>query len=443
MGHAIDPRSRSGDAAPAALDGISILAVRKDTTGALDPNGDVTPIQVDSDGALKVTGGGGSLQYTVDTPSTGIESGTVILAVRNDAGGSLVSANNDLSSMQVDANGALRVLPATHAVTQSGTWNVGSVTTLPALPTGTNAIGSVGVTSLPALPTGTNAIGSVGVTGTVTVSLGAALPTGSNVIGAVTQSGTWNVGSITTLPALPTGTNAIGAVTQSGTWNVGSITTLPALPTGTNAIGSVGVTSLPALPTGSNAIGSVGVTSLPSLPTGSNAIGSVGVTGTVTATIGTALPTGTNVIGGVTQSGTWNVGSITTLPALAAGTADIGAVKQTHKPTPYKLISAATTNATSVSATANTLLYGYYISNTNAAVRYVKFYNKASAPTVGTDVPVLTLAIPASGAANVSFPAGVNFTTGLAFATTTGAADTDTAAVAATEVIVNLAYATY
>jgi len=118
-------------------------------------------------------------------------------------------------------------------------------------------------------------------------------------------------------------------------------------------------------------------------------------------------------------------------------------VKRAHKPTPYKLISAATTNATSVSATANTLLYGYYISNTNAAVRYVKFYNKASAPTVGTDTPVLVLAIPASGAANVSFPAGINFTTGLAFATTTGAADSDTAAVAATEVIVNLVYATY
>jgi hypothetical protein len=169
----------------------------------------------------------------------------------------------------------------------------------------------------------------------------------------------------------------------------------------------------------------------------------VDVGNTVTVTLGSALPAGSAVIGAVTQSGTWNVGSITTLPALAAGTADIGAVKQTHKPTPYKLISAATTNATSVSATANTLLYGYYISNTNAAVRYVKFYNKASAPTVGTDVPVLVLAIPASGAANVSFPAGINFTTGLAFATTTGAADTDTAAVALNEVIVNLAYATY
>jgi len=117
--------------------------------------------------------------------------------------------------------------------------------------------------------------------------------------------------------------------------------------------------------------------------------------------------------------------------------------KAVHKPTPYKLNSAASTNATSVSATANTLLYGYYISNTNSSVRYVKFYNKASAPTVGTDTPVLVLAIPGSGAANVSFPAGINFTTGLAFATTTGAADSDTGAVAADEVIVNLIYATY
>jgi hypothetical protein len=176
--------------------------------------------------------------------------------------------------------------------------------------------------------------------------------------------------------SLPTGSNVIGAVTQSGTWNIGSITTLP------------------------------------------------------------SLATGSNVIGAVTQSGTWNVG-------LSAGTAAVGTVKMTHQPTPYKLNSAASTNATSVSATANTLLYGYYISNTNSSVRYVKFYNKASAPTVGTDTPVLVLAIPGSGAANVSFPAGVNFTTGLAFATTTGAADNDTGAVAANEVIVNLVYATY
>jgi hypothetical protein len=134
-------------------------------------------------------------------------------------------------------------------------------------------------------------------------------------------------------------------------------------------------------------------------------------------------------------------GSRTVIPATADGLAVQG--KAAHKPTPYKLTSAATTNATSVSTSANTLLYGYYISNTNSSVRYVKFYNKASAPTVGTDTPVLVLAIPGTGAANVSFPAGINFTTGLAFATTTGAADSDTGAVAANEVIVNLVYATY
>lgn len=134
---------------------------------------------------------------------------------------------------------------------------------------------------------------------------------------------------------------------------------------------------------------------------------------------------------------------VTRLPELPAGANAIGTTKRTHKPTPYKLNSAASTNATSVSATADTLLYGYYISNTNSSVCYVKFYNKASAPTVGTDTPVLVLAIPGSGAANVSFPAGVNFTTGLAFATTTGAGDADTGAVAANEVIVNLVYATY
>ena len=135
-------------------------------------------------------------------------------------------------------------------------------------------------------------------------------------------------------------------------------------------------------------------------------------------------------------------GSRTHVDAGADGLAV--AAKRAHKPSPYKLNSNASTNAASVSSTANTLLYGYYVSNTNSsAFRYVKFYNKASAPTVGTDVPVLVLAIPGGGAANASFPAGINFTAGLAIATTTGAADSDTGAVAANEVIVNLVYAAY
>lgn len=108
-----------------------------------------------------------------------------------------------------------------------------------------------------------------------------------------------------------------------------------------------------------------------------------------------------------------------------------------------RLISAATTNATSVKASSAEVGFIYAV-NLNAAVRYLKLYNKASAPTVGTDTPVATLAIPASttGAGfMLPIPGGAAFTTGLAFATTTGVADADTAAVAANEILLWIGYA--
>lgn len=110
--------------------------------------------------------------------------------------------------------------------------------------------------------------------------------------------------------------------------------------------------------------------------------------------------------------------------------------------TPARLVSAATTNATSVKASAGQIGFIYAV-NLNAAVRYLKLYNKASAPTVGSDTPIATLAIPASttGAGfMLPIPDGVNFTTGIAYATTTGVADADTAAVAANEILLFLGY---
>lgn len=120
------------------------------------------------------------------------------------------------------------------------------------------------------------------------------------------------------------------------------------------------------------------------------------------------------------------------LPAVATGGA-----------TPYKLISAATTNATSVKASAGTL-YGIQVFNLNAAARYLKLYDKASAPTVGTDTPVKVLMIPGNTAgAGVVVPVatcGLIFSSGIAFALTTGITDADTGAVAASEIVVNLDY---
>lgn len=105
----------------------------------------------------------------------------------------------------------------------------------------------------------------------------------------------------------------------------------------------------------------------------------------------------------------------------------------------YHLISAASTNAAAIKASGG-LMLGYYIANVNAAFRYVKLYNKASSPTVGTDTPRVVLGIPGDSAANMSFFAPVEFATGLAIATTTGIADSDATAVGLNDLAVTVYY---
>lgn len=107
----------------------------------------------------------------------------------------------------------------------------------------------------------------------------------------------------------------------------------------------------------------------------------------------------------------------------------------------FTLIGAGTTNATLVKAGSG-LLKSIQASNINAAVRYLKVYDKATAPTVGTDVPILTLALP-QGAGAVPFimpDLNIGFQRGLGIALTTGVAITDVAAVAANEQVVNLSF---
>lgn len=131
----------------------------------------------------------------------------------------------------------------------------------------------------------------------------------------------------------------------------------------------------------------------------------------------TRIAAGTNTIGGVT---------------IATGTSG-GASS-------HKLISAATTNATSVKGSAGQV-YAIIASNLNAAARYLKLYDKATAPTVGTDTPTSTILIPPNSSGVVfSIPVGVLFTLGIGFALTTGVADSDTAAVAANDIVINTFY---
>lgn len=111
--------------------------------------------------------------------------------------------------------------------------------------------------------------------------------------------------------------------------------------------------------------------------------------------------------------------------------------------TPGKLISAASTNATVIKASAGTL-GTIMVGSINAAARYLKIYDKASAPTVGTDTPVAVYIIPgntAGAGSNIPLPPqGLAFTSGISLALTTGITDADTGAVAASEIVVSYGY---
>jgi len=87
--------------------GTFILTVRNDAGTALAADGDYSPLQVDSTGALRVTGGSAS-EYAEDSVHTSGDIGTFILAVRNDAGTAL-AADGDYSALQTDSLGRLRV----------------------------------------------------------------------------------------------------------------------------------------------------------------------------------------------------------------------------------------------------------------------------------------------------------------------------------------------
>lgn len=152
--------------------------------------------------------------------------------------------------------------------------------------------------------------------------------------------------------------------------------------------------------------------------TGANALKVDGsaVTQPVSGTVTANLATGTNTVG------------------------DVGIIPRTSGGlTTYHLVSAATTNAQVVKASAGQL-FGWYIYNSNASMRKVAFHNTASTPTAGASI-FFTLPIPGNSGANVFSNIGIAFSTGIAITTVTGLADSDSTGVAANDLIINLFYA--
>jgi hypothetical protein len=106
--------------------------------------------------------------------------------------------------------------------------------------------------------------------------------------------------------------------------------------------------------------------------------------------------------------------------------------------TPYRRVSAASDNVAQIKAGSGELGY-VFASNINAAVRYLHFFDSELAPTLGTTVPILTMALPGAatgGLASMAPPGGILFNSGLWIAITT-TVNGATGNVAANEQIVN------
>ncbi len=98
------------DAAGATDTGTLLLAIRDDSLATLTPaDGDYVGLRVSSTGALHVTGGGGGTEYNEDAATPATITGTATMMERDDALSALTPIEGDWASMRCDANGALWV----------------------------------------------------------------------------------------------------------------------------------------------------------------------------------------------------------------------------------------------------------------------------------------------------------------------------------------------
>jgi hypothetical protein len=107
----------------------------------------------------------------------------------------------------------------------------------------------------------------------------------------------------------------------------------------------------------------------------------------------------------------------------------------------HSLVSAASTNATSVKASQGAI-GTLILTNSSATWAYFKLVNKASAPTVGTDTAIINIGVAPNTTLDCSTSfAGLRMTTGIAYYVSAGTSLTDnTALPAAGTFLVNMTY---
>ena len=104
----------------------------------------------------------------------------------------------------------------------------------------------------------------------------------------------------------------------------------------------------------------------------------------------------------------------------------------------YHVVSAGSNNAVAIKSS-GAQLFAAHVFNNAAYPVYLKFFNKASSPVPGTDVPVETVGVQA-GTARDCVLRSVNYNFGLGIAIVKGIADLDNTPVLASDAVVDVEY---
>jgi hypothetical protein len=119
--------------------------------------------------------------------------------------------------------------------------------------------------------------------------------------------------------------------------------------------------------------------------------------------------------------------------------------QQNNGATPYHLVAINSTNSNLIQLGQHTV-FSIELGGVGSSPAFVKLYDKATAPTCGTDTPIKTLIIPVASTAangagsNLPFPIGIQVQNGLGICVTGGIADNDTTPVAVSSFVVNVDY---
>lgn len=356
-------------------------AVRDDTLSTLTAiEGDAVPLRVSSTGALHVTGAGGGTQYNIDDAGGATDTGTLALAIRDDALTTLTPIDGDYVGLRVNSTGALHVTGG-----GGGTeYNEDDVSANPIVGTATLMERDDALTTV--TPIEGDWIGlrgsAEGALWTQDFNSDALLADTNTLAGAVSGSEM----QVDVVASLPAGTNAIGKLAANSGVDIGDVDVLSVVP-GTAAT---------------------------SLGKAEDAVHSTGDTGVyMLAVRDDALAAHSGTDGDYESLHTTKNGALWTSPAAM----NTGGCKYFSSNDLDETEEDVATGACTV--------YGIYAWNSTAAPIYIQMFN-TNTVTMGTTAPAINFIVPGnadSDGAGVVIPIPA---TGLAFSTalTVGASTT-------------------